>query len=81
MTRKGFRGVNIYQKVYEDAEKFIWRVNGQAGYRKIRSMAHLVELALEEYLTSQDITVNTYQKEPEPKIESEAEKAIIETES
>ena len=50
MTKKGFRGVNIYESVYNEALKFMLEVNAKAGYKKIRSMAHLVELALEEYL-------------------------------
>jgi len=50
MTRKGFRGINIYESVYNKAEKFVWEKNSKSGYKKIRSMAHLVELALEEYI-------------------------------
>ena len=50
LTRKGFRGVNIYEPIYNEALKFMLKINAKAGYRKIRSMAHLVELALEEYL-------------------------------
>ena len=50
MTRKGFRGVNIYESIYNEAEKFIWLYNAKHGYKKIRSMAHLVEIALSEYL-------------------------------
>ena len=50
MTRKGFKGVNIYETIYNEAQKFIWEYNAKYGYKKIRSMAHLVELALEEYL-------------------------------
>lgn len=50
MTRKGFKGVNIYESVYNEAQKFIWQYNTKVGYKKIRSMAHLVELALEHYL-------------------------------
>ena len=50
LTRKGFKGVNIKEEVYNEALKFIWKVNSEAGFKKIRSMAHLVELALEHYL-------------------------------
>ena len=50
MTRKGFKGVNIYEAIYNEAQRFIWEYNSKFGYKKIRSMAHLVELALEEYL-------------------------------
>ena len=50
LTKKGFKGINIYESVYNEAQKFIWEYNSKCGYKKIRSMAHLVELALEEYL-------------------------------
>jgi len=50
LTKKGFKGINIYESVYNEALKFIWEYNSKSGYKKIRSMAHLVELALEEYL-------------------------------
>jgi hypothetical protein len=50
MTKAGFKGVNIYEEVYEEALKFIWETNQKHGFKKIRSMAHLVELALEHYI-------------------------------
>lgn len=50
MTKAGFKGVTISEKVYEKAEKFIWETNQKAGFKKIRSVAHLVELAIEHYL-------------------------------
>ena len=51
LTKKGFKGINIYESVYNEAQRFMWEYNAKMGYKKIRSMAHLVELALEEYLS------------------------------
>jgi len=58
MTKEGFKGVNIYEEVYNMAKEFIEEINKKEGYRKIRSMAHLVELALEHYIKehSTDLT-------------------------
>ncbi|MCW4020632.1 MAG: hypothetical protein NWF14_05325 [Candidatus Bathyarchaeota archaeon] len=53
--RKRFRGVNIYEEIYNRAEKFMWDENSKSGYKKIRSSAHLVEFALEEYMKSNPV--------------------------
>jgi len=50
MTKKGFKGVVFYEEMYKKAENFMVRYNAKAGYRKIRSMAHLIDLAIEEYI-------------------------------
>ena len=50
MTKKGFKGVVFYESVYNKAKEFMEKVNQKAGYKKIRSMAHLIDMAVTEYL-------------------------------
>jgi hypothetical protein len=50
MPRKGLKAVTISEEVFKKAEKFIEEYNRKVGWRKIRSMAHLIELATIEYI-------------------------------
>jgi hypothetical protein len=50
LTKKGYKGVVFREEIYKKALEFIERVNEKSGYRKIRSLAHLVDMALAEYI-------------------------------
>ena len=50
MTKKGWKTVLVSEDVYLKAKEFIEKVNREAGYRKIRSMAHLFDMAMLEYI-------------------------------
>ena len=50
MTKKGYKGVVFREEIYNKALEFIEKVNEKAGYKKIRSLAHLVDMAIAEYI-------------------------------
>jgi len=50
MPKEGWKAVTISKEVHDSAEKFIINYNAKRGMKAIRSMAHLVELAIREYL-------------------------------
>ena len=50
MPPKGYRNVSIKESVYRKVEKFMIEENAKAGYRKYRSIAEIIEKAIEEYL-------------------------------
>ncbi|MDW8034507.1 MAG: hypothetical protein RMI79_06230 [Nitrososphaerota archaeon] len=50
MTKKGFKSALFREEVYNKALEFIEEVNRKAGYKKIRSLAHLLDMAVAEYL-------------------------------
>lgn len=53
MPSKGFKGVTIRENLYKLAEKFIIDYNYRKGMKSIRSMSHLVELAIKEYIDNE----------------------------
>jgi len=50
MTRKGWKTVLVSEDVYLKAKQFIDIVNERAGFRKIRGLSHLVDMAVSEFL-------------------------------
>ena len=50
MPPKGYRNVSIKESVYRKIERFMIEENAKAGYRKYRSIAEIIEKAIEEYL-------------------------------
>ena len=53
MPSKGFKGVTIRESLYKLAEKFIIDYNYRKGMKAIRSMSHLVELAIKDYIDNE----------------------------
>ena len=50
MTKKGYKTAIFREEVYKRALEFIEQTNKKAGYRKIRSLAHLLDMAIAEYI-------------------------------
>ena len=50
MPAKGWKAVTISAEVLRKAQNFLKDENRKAGVKKYRSLAHLVELAISEYL-------------------------------
>jgi len=50
MPKEGWKAVTISTDMYANAEKFIIEYNYERGMKEIRSMAHLVEMAIREYI-------------------------------
>jgi len=50
LTKKGFKSALFREEIYQKALEFIEEVNRKAGYKKIRSLAHLLDMAVAEYI-------------------------------
>jgi hypothetical protein len=50
MPAKGWKAVTLSAEVLRKAQTFLKDENTKAGVKKYRSLAHLVELAISEYL-------------------------------
>jgi len=50
MTKKGWKSVLVSEKVFKEAEEFRTKVNEEKGFNYFRSMAHLVDIALDYYI-------------------------------
>ena len=50
MTKKGYKTAIFREEIYKRALDFIEKVNQKAGYKKIRSLAHLLDMAIAEYI-------------------------------
>jgi len=54
MPRRGYTTVTINNEVYEKAKKYMDEENAKAGYKKYRSLSHLVEIALIEFFSRRE---------------------------
>lgn len=50
MTKKGYKTAILREEIYNEATKFIEEENRKAGYKKIRSLAHFIDMAIVEYI-------------------------------
>jgi len=57
MPRKGYKAVTISEDCYNRIQQFIWEKNAELGYKRYRSVAHLIEEAVIEYLKAKGFEV------------------------
>jgi hypothetical protein len=57
MPQQGFKVVTISEEVHRLAERFLEEYNKAVGWKKIRSLSHLFELAVIEYIEKNQVKV------------------------
>jgi len=56
MTKKGWKSVLVSEKVFNEAKEYMEKVNEEKGFNYFRSMAHLVDIAIDYYVqNSKDV--------------------------
>lgn len=53
MPKKGFTSITISDEIYAKLQKFIDEYNKKAGFRRFRSVSHLTEEAIAQFIKEQ----------------------------